>query len=185
MIAIVSGTNRPKSRSRVIAGVLEKAYREAGVEARVLDLHELPLELFSPEAYSKKPESFEKQFIEPILQAQGVHFVTPEYNGSFPGALKYFIDMLPFPASFEARPMALTGISSGRFGALRPVEQLQMVLGYRNAFVYPQRVFIASASQALGAEGVFADPALRERLEAQARGFAAFARKFSPGSSEE
>ena len=40
-----------------------------------------------------------------VLQAEGLIVVTPEYNGSLPGVLKYFIDMLKFPESFEQRPV--------------------------------------------------------------------------------
>ena len=68
--------------------------------------------------------------------------VVPEYNGSFPGILKYFIDLLPFPESFDCRPVSYVGVSAGQWGALRAVEQLQLVFGYRNAYVHPPRTFL-------------------------------------------
>ena len=55
--------------------------------------------------------------------------VAPEYNGSIPGALKYFIDLLPFPEAFEDRPVAFVGIASGRVGRFAyGIEHLQHVI---------------------------------------------------------
>ena len=100
----------------------------------------------------------------------------PEYNGGAPGVLKYFIDLLPFPESFEGRPVAFTGVAAGMFGALRPVEQLQQIFGYRNAYIYPNRVFIAGVHEVLTEDGKLTDEKLQLRLASQARGFAAFIR---------
>ena len=72
-----------------------------------------------------------------VLDAAGLHVVTPEYNGSFPGVLKYFIDMLKFPESFDRKPVAFLGEAAGTWGGLRSVEQLQMIFGYRNATSSP------------------------------------------------
>jgi len=58
-----------------------------------------------------------------VLMAAGLHVVLPEYNGSYPGVLKYFIDMLKFPESFENKPAAFVGVANGQWGALRAVEQ--------------------------------------------------------------
>jgi NAD(P)H-dependent FMN reductase len=103
--------------------------------------------------------------------------VTPEYNGSFPGVLKLFIDMLSFPDSLENKPVAFTGLAAGMWGGLRPVEQLQMVFAYRNAHAFPQRVFIPGVHGVLDAEGGFNDGELRQRLESQAEGFVTFVRQ--------
>lgn len=87
------------------------------------DLAELSPEIFSPTAYAEKPAAL-KKFTHAILAADGLVIVTPEYNGSLPGILKYFIDMLPFPESFEPRPVCFVGLADDIGGALRPVEQL-------------------------------------------------------------
>ena len=81
-------------------------------------------------------------FNESILQADGVIFVVPEYNGSFPGILKLFIDYLPFPNAFKGLPIAYVGESSGAFGAMRAVEQLQMIVAYRMGYSFAERLFI-------------------------------------------
>jgi NAD(P)H-dependent FMN reductase len=100
--------------------------------------------------------------------------VTPEYNGSFPGVLKYFIDLLKFPESFEQKPVAYVGESSGEWGGLRAVEQLQMVFGYRHAHQYPVRVFIPNVNKLFDAGGKLLDLSMDKRLAEQAKGFKSY-----------
>jgi len=173
MITLVIGTNRPGSNTRKVAAHIEEFYRELGVPLLVLDLAKLPPEIFSPVSYAEKPKSFQP-FADAILQSAGLHIVTPEYNGSVPGVLKYFIDMLKFPESFEHRPVCFTGLAAGMWGALRPVEQLQAIFGYRNAHLYPGRVFLPQINDLLDDSGRLKDAELLERLKHQAVGFVAF-----------
>jgi NAD(P)H-dependent FMN reductase len=173
MISLIIGTNRPGSNTRKIAAQLEEFYAELKVPLRVLDLAHLPPEIFSPGSYAEKPESFQP-FADAILQSDGLHVVTPEYNGGIPGVLKYFIDMLKFPESFERRPVCFTGLAAGIWGALRPVEQLQQIFVYRNAYLYPERVFLPQINSLLDASGRLKDAELSGRLKAQANGFTDF-----------
>lgn len=179
-ITLLSGTNRPGSNTRRITAVLEQLYRDADQPVRVLDLADLPPSVFAPEAYAEKPEAFEP-FAEAVLSSTGLHIVTPEYNGGFPGVLKYFIDLLPFPESFEHRPVAFTGLAAGQWGALRPVEQLQSIFGYRNAYLFPERVFIPGVGKLITSDGQLQDENLMIRLRQQVAGFSAFAARFASG----
>lgn len=172
-IVIISGTNRPGSNTRKVAAILEGFYKAAGFTPEILDLANLPADIFLPTSYADKPESF-AAFSDAVLAADGLHVVTPEYNGSLPGVLKYFIDMLPFPESFEGRPVAFTGLAAGQWGALRPVEQLQAIFGYRNAHIFPTRVFLPAINGLLSEEGRITDDDISDRLHAQAAGFGAF-----------
>jgi NAD(P)H-dependent FMN reductase len=176
MITLLIGTNRPGSNSRKVARHIEEIYAELKVPLRVLDLTHLPPEIFSPSSYGEKPKSFHP-FAEGILQSSGVHVVSPEYNGGIPGVLKYFIDMLKFPESFERRPVCFTGVAAGIWGALRPIEQLQAIFGYRNAFIYPERVFLPQINGLLDENGRLNNPELLDRLRKQATGFVDFVEK--------
>jgi NAD(P)H-dependent FMN reductase len=173
VIVIISGTNRPGSNTRKVAARVEAAYKASGVKTGLLDLADLPPEIFSPESYAAKPPGFSR-FTSAVLAADGLVVVTPEYNGSLPGILKYFIDMLPFPESFERRPVCFVGLSAGIWGALRPVEQLQAIFGYRNAYIFPERVFLPGINQLLDEAGLFTRPDIEKRLEKQAAGFVGF-----------
>ena len=173
MITLIVGTNRPQSNTRKVARHVEEIYADLKMPIHVLDLAQLPPEIFSPNSYAKKPKSFEP-FAEAILRSDGLHVVSPEYNGSVPGVLKYFIDMLKFPESFIQRPVCFVGLSAGTWGALRPIEQLQAIFGYRNAYIFPERVFLPGIRELLDESGRLKDPELLKRLQTQAEGFVDF-----------
>jgi NAD(P)H-dependent FMN reductase len=177
-ILLISGTNRPNSNAMKITRVLEREYRALDATVDVYSLADLPPEVFSPTSYAAKPAAF-VPVQQRVLAARGLHIVTPEYNGSFPGVLKYFIDMLKFPESFDRKPVAFVGESAGIWGGLRSVEQLQMVFGYRNSHIYPDRVFIPGVTSKLDADGNVIDPSIADRLKLQVAGFAKFAEQFS------
>jgi NAD(P)H-dependent FMN reductase len=105
--------------------------------------------------------------------------VTPEYNGGMPGVLKYFIDMLKFPESFERRPVCFVGVAAGQWGALRPVEQLQASFGYRNAHIFPERVFLPGVNGLLDERGKLNDDDIVGRLRKQAAGFVEFGNPYT------
>ncbi len=173
-ILIISGTNRPDSNTRKIVTQISEIYQELGDPAHILDLADLPPEIFSPESYGNKPDAF-APISKAVIEARGLHIVTPEYNGSVPGILKYFIDMLKFPESFERKPVAFTGLAAGMWGALRPVEQLQAIFAYRNAHLYPERVFMPLINDHLSDAGRLTNASWVERLRGQAEGFSRFA----------
>ncbi len=180
MMTLLAGTNRPGSNTRRVVAELETLYAALGVPVTVIDLAKLPLDVFLPSAYAEKPAGF-APFSDAILRASGLHVVTPEYNGGMPGVLKYFIDLLKFPESFERRPVCFTGVAAGMWGALRPVEQLQAIFGYRNAYLFPERVFIARAFEQFNESGRLKDEELLGRLRAQATGFVDFVERLGQG----
>lgn len=178
MIAIISGTNRPGSNTRKVAGIVDSIYQRHSITTSLLDLAQLPAAIFDPAAYAAKPAAF-APFSDNVLAADGLVIVTPEYNGGFPGVLKYFIDMLKFPESFEGKPVCFIGLAAGMWGALRPVEQLQQIFGYRNAHLYPERVFLPGIGRLLTEAGTIGDPDVLARLEKQAAGFDRFVRSLA------
>ena len=176
-ILIISGTNRPGANALRVAYLIKRHYQRTSAPAEVYSLAEMPREIFESSSYAAKPASW-LPVQQRVLDAAGLHVVTPEYNGGFPGVLKYFIDMLKFPESFDRKPVAFTGESAGIWGAIRPVEQLQHIFGYRNAHIYPDRVFIPGIVQKFDGDGKFLDSAIDERLAQQASGFVEFTRRF-------
>lgn len=173
-ILIISGTNRPGSNALRISKLLKASYKKADIACEILSLDALPPETFLPTSYASKPADVQA-IQQRVLDAVGLHLVVPEYNGSFPGVLKYFIDMLKFPDSFEKKPVAFVGESAGVWGGLRAVEQLQMIFAYRNAHPYPPRVFIPGVHGKLDANGQLTDADIAKRLDEQCVGFAKFA----------
>jgi NAD(P)H-dependent FMN reductase len=171
---IISGTNRPQSRSRQLAGLIQSLYRAEGEEVEIIDLAKLPLHLLDGSHYGKDTPPGVQEAIAKVGTSEGLIIVCPEYNGSMPGALKYFIDHWKYPESFEHRPVCFVGLG-GLFGGLRPVEHLQQVFGYRNAYVFPQRVFLSNVWNTLK-DGHLNDKMAMTLLENQAKGFTKFCR---------
>jgi len=77
MIIIISGTNRPGSNTRKVTSHVESVYATLGIPAQVLDLADLPPEIFLPSAYEKSPASF-KKLIDAILLDETGLFTSPD-----------------------------------------------------------------------------------------------------------
>ena len=171
-IVVVCGTNRDGALSRLLATEASECYTLLGNTVDILDMAELPPEILSGGVYKEKPASVQT-LVDRFLKAEGAVFVVPEYNGSYPRVLKLFVDMLPFPEGFDSRPCAFIGLAAGQFKSLRAVEHFQQVAGYRNAHVFPRRLFIGdSFSQFV--DGKLSDDELSKRLKEQAEGFCKF-----------
>src|SRR5262249_59779705 len=76
-------------------------------------------------AYNEDDEGNGSQPVEAfraaVADADAVLIVTPEYNGSIPGALKNALDWGSRPretAVFRGKPVAVIGASTGSFGGL-------------------------------------------------------------------
>ncbi|MGN8224870.1 NADPH-dependent FMN reductase [Gracilimonas sp. BCB1] len=172
-LKIISSTDRPSSNALKVSRYVKGLYEKKGVDTEVISLQDFPLEEVVGGRYGKKLPAIE-EFREPVLNADGLVFVIPEYNGSFPGILKMFIDYLPFPEAFEKMPMAFIGEANGAFGGLRAVEQFQMVANYRNALQFPERVFIPRVEKEFSETEGIKDDFKQSLLESQVENFVKF-----------
>ena len=171
-ILIVCGTNRSGALTRLLSQQVAEMYRSLSQQVDFLDMNELSADVLLPTAYKEKTPAVQS-LVDRFLTSEGVVFVIPEYNGSYPGILKLFIDMLPFPEGLDSRPCAFVGLAAGHFKSLRAVEHFQQVAGYRNAYIYPRRVFIGDSYSQFEDEKI-KDAELVERLNVQAKGFVDF-----------
>jgi chromate reductase len=172
LICIISGTNRPGSRTLQVSREIELMYHSEGQKTVLLSLESLDMRLVDGSQYSEHQPEVLRAAIETVNAAEGLVIVCPEYNGSYPGILKYFIDHWSYPLSFEARPVAFVGLG-GRFGGLRPVEHLQGVFGYRNAYIFPERVFLLNVFATVK-DGKILDTNVMDLLKKQTQGFVRF-----------
>lgn len=169
---VISGTDRADSNTLKISKYIQSLYKEAGEEVGLIDMREVRGELVTGPHYGNNQPSSLQSEISKVVSSDGLIVVCPEYNGSMPGILKYYIDHMKFPESFEYRPVAFVGLG-GMFGGMRPVEHLQQVFGYRNAFIYPQRVFLMNVFKVMK-DGNLMDPMMQDLLKAQVIGFQKF-----------
>lgn len=174
-IVVVCGTNREGALSRLLAKEICETYTNRDVSVDLIDMAELPPEILQPTAYKDQPPAV-ATIVERFLKSDGAVFVVPEYNGSYPGVLKLFVDMLPYPQGFDKRPCAFVGLAAGQFKSLRAVEHFQQVAGYRNAYAFPRRLFIGDSFKQF-VDGKLADDELTKRLDEQAEGFLGFVKR--------
>jgi chromate reductase, NAD(P)H dehydrogenase (quinone) len=152
MILIISGTNRNNSNTLKLAKYYQKTIVEKGEEAEIIDLTQLPENFIASDMYGKRSVEFQKTQ-DLVMQANKFLFVVPEYNGSFPGVLKLFIDGCKFPESFNDKKAALVGLSSGKYGNIRGIEHLTGVCNYINLHVLPLKIHIPAIHTELNEEG--------------------------------
>lgn len=172
---IIVGTNRPGSNSLIISQLIQKIYADLGETVDLIDLAQLEMGELEPAHLAGKkalPPKLQKA-INDVTQSDGLIVVTPEYNGGTPGVLKTFIDFWKFPESFESRPVAYVGVAAGIWGALHPVDHLSQIFGYRNAFQFPQKVYLKEIYKIMK-DGQLQDAFLLKMLQAQAAGFQKF-----------
>lgn len=114
------------------------------------------------------------EFCEQIADADGLVFVTPEYNYSLPGVLKNAIDWASRPAMnsvFKNKPCFVISVSGGALGGVRAQAHLKYILNgmLARVFVCPE-IVIPLANQKV-ANGHLQDESVIGFMEEQLRGF--------------
>ena len=154
MITIISGTNRPGSNTLKVAKYYQDTLAKKGEEANLFSLEELPENMIVSDLYGKRSAEFEK--IQQLMTATTKFvFIIPEYNGSFPGVLKVFIDACTFPDSFYDKKACLIGISSGKYGNIRGIDHFGGVCSYLHLHVLPLRLHIPAIKTELNEDNAF------------------------------
>lgn len=131
MITIICSTNRLESVSRKVTDIYRSLLKDSGESPEVIYLEDLPVDFTGTALYHNagKNEGF-NTFRDVMLKTQKMVFIVPEYNGSFPGVLKAFIDGLAFPKTFRNKKAALVGISSGVQGGGLALSHLTDIFNY-------------------------------------------------------
>jgi chromate reductase, NAD(P)H dehydrogenase (quinone) len=174
MITIISATNRPDSNSIQLAAYYQTLLKKEGIKSQIIDLTQLPENFIFSALYDNrgKDKDFNK-FVELIDLSEKFIFIVPEYNGSFPGVLKAFIDGLNFPKSFKDKKCALVGISAGVMAGALALSHLTDILNYLGMHVLAIKPRLPKIHQ-LFIEGKIKDPFLEELLETQAKAIIRF-----------
>ncbi|MDB4921613.1 NADPH-dependent FMN reductase [Mucilaginibacter sp.] len=146
LTTIISATNRPNSSTYKLAQYYQKKLKEKGLEAGILPLTQLPANIIESDLYGKRSAEF-KPIQDIVTQTEKFLFIIPEYNGSFPGVLKVFMDACSFPESFYEKKAALTGLSSGKYGNIRGIDHFTGVCHYMHLQVMPLKIHIGSINK--------------------------------------
>lgn len=143
MITVICGTNRPQNATRVFAKHYYHRIIDKQQHAQFLSLDDLPHDfVFNNAVFGVENLSLQQLVEKYIEKAEKLIIVSPEYNGSFPGVLKAFLDSF-FPKQIAYKKAALVGVSSGRAGNLRGMDHLTGVLNYLKVTVLPNKLPIS------------------------------------------
>ena len=130
-IAVVVGSLRKDSFNQKLAGALQKLFPAefSFTEVRIDDLP----------PYNQdddgQPSAQVTRLKGEISAAQGVLFVTPEYNRSIPGVLKNAIDHASRPygkSAWNGKPAVVIGASVGPMGTAMAQQHLRNILAHLN-----------------------------------------------------
>jgi NAD(P)H-dependent FMN reductase len=169
MITIISCTNRKFAISRQISELYQALLTRAGSDSHILDLQDLPPDFVGSAMYenSGSNQAF-NQLTELVVNSDKFVFVVPEYNGSFPGVLKAFIDGLDYPNPFKNKKCALVGLSSGVQGGALALSHLTDILNYLGMHVLALKVRMPGIER-IFSEGVISDKLVLELLDMQVK----------------
>ncbi len=128
-IAVIVGSLRRDSFNRRLATALAKL-GPGDFEFTQLSIADLPL--YNQDGDGKPPETVVRLKAQ-IKAAQGLLFVTPEYNRSIPGVLKNAIDQASRPygqSVWAGKPAGVIGASVGAIGTSMAQQHLRNILAY-------------------------------------------------------
>lgn len=164
MITVISCTNRANSNTLKVARHYVQLLEKQGVKCSLFSFEKLPANISSAEFFQHKTDNFQQLLSDYIVPAEKLVFIAPEYNGSFPGLLKVFLDAV-HPDMNRGKRTALIGVSSGRAGNLRGMEHLTGILNYLGMHVHPNKLPVSSVLTLLDSEGNFKDEGTKKALE--------------------
>ena len=139
-VALLSATHRPGSYTLRVAQYLAQRLEALQEASHLLDFRELPADFLVSDLFGARSAEF-VAWIAILQRCPTWIWVVPEYNGSFPGIAKVFIDALPREV-LRKRRAALVGVSDGRFGNLRGLDHLSTILHYCGMEVFAHRAHL-------------------------------------------
>lgn len=163
---IISGTNRSGSNTLKVARQYRELLKKKGVEATVVSLEGVDL--------NQKSQDWAEVEREVLVPTDKFIFILPEYNGSFPGALKTMIDLSDHRKVWPGKKALLTGVSTGRAGNLRGMDHLTGSLNYLQVHVHPNKLPISTVDKLLNGVGEITDQPTLRAIDQQLEQFIQF-----------
>ncbi len=162
-IMLISGSTRSGSANTAALRTVQAMAPEPITADMYEGLASLPA--FSPDQDERPPEPA-AELRERIATAGALLFCTPEYAGTLPGSLKNLLDWTVGGGEIYGKPVGWINVAVGGRGT-GAEEHLAMVLRYVGAVVVEQAcVRVPVPRDAVGSDGIIADPAIRAAFEA-------------------
>jgi chromate reductase len=169
-LLFVPGSLRTASSSRALSATLAQRLSDAA-DATLADPGRLP---HYNADLTDDPEV--ERFKQQVHAADGVVFITPEYNYSVPGVLKNAIDWASRPAFgsvFLDKPCFVITVSGGATGGVRAQAHLKYVLNGMLAKVFLTKEVVVAQANKKTQDGEFVDETVLAFSEEGLRSFIA------------
>jgi len=166
MYTIISGTNRNDSNTIKVAQYYQLLLKKKDIHANLLSLHGLNVLERNP-AFSEIEQ-------DDLIPAEKFIFISPEYNGSFPGVLKAMFDISEIKKTWWGKKALLTGVSTGRAGNLRGMDDLTGILHFMKVVVHPNKLPISVVDKLMDENGKLHDAATIAAIKTQVNEFIEF-----------
>lgn len=189
-VGVIVGSLRKGAYTRQMAGALQELAPEA-LQLFDIEIGDLPLynEDLETETSMREPSGLDTpaqwtRFRQQVQGADGIVFVTPEYNRSIPGALKNALDVGSRPwgkSAWDGKPAAVVGQSPGALGGMAAVHHLRQVMLAVNLAAMPHpEAYIPSVAGLFDQQGRLRDPRAREFISGFLQAFQAWLARFVP-----
>ena len=179
-IAIVTGSLRRDSYNKQLANAMRRLAPD-GFSFRDLRIDDLPLYNQDDDANQAEPV---KRLKKEIAAADGLIFVTPEYNRSIPGVLKNAIDHASRPygqSAWQGKPAGVIGASVGAPGTSMAQQHLRNMLAYLDVPTLGQpEVFLHVKDGFFDAGGDIANADTKRFLQGWMDRYVAWVKRFAP-----
>lgn len=163
-VAVIVGSLRKESFSRKLAKAIA-AVAPTHLKFDFVDIGQLQ---FFNQDLEATPSAEWTAFRDRVKAADGVLFVTPEYNRSIPGVLKNAIDVgsRPYGASvWNGKPAAVVSNSPGAIGGFGAYHQLRQSLVFLNMPTVNQpETYVGGVAAMFDESGELTNEATREFL---------------------
>lgn len=170
-IAVIVGSLRKESFSLKTAKALIALAPES-LSLEIINIADLPM--FNEDLEATPPNkwvAFRKQ----IIAADGLLFLTPEYNRSVPGVLKNAIDVGSRPYgenSWDGKPAAIVSVSIGNISGFGANHHLRQSLTFVNVPTMAQpEAYIGGAAALFDDKGELTNDATKEFLKSFMKAF--------------
>ncbi|MBO0905843.1 NADPH-dependent FMN reductase [Jiella sonneratiae] len=174
-ILILPGSARLGSYNRKLASEAMRILSVSDAVVSRIDLADYPLPIYDGDFEADTGVPQNAQLMAQRIAAQdGLLIVSPEYNASIPPLLKNAIDWTSRVRKVHERPVqpfkglvvGLASASPGRFGGMRGLEAIRLVMRALGAEVMTQQCLVPRAAEGFDEDGRLRDDVARTSLEA-------------------
>lgn len=174
MITLISATNNADSHTEIISRIYFNELKKFTDDVLFFSLEELDGLTINNFMYDKKIDEIKQLQDKYISPAQKFLFVIPEYNGSYPGVLKLFIDALDVKLSLYGKKAGIVGVATGRAGNLRGIDHLTAVLHHMHVAVLPKYFPLSNVQLELDENNQLKNPKTTVQFRQHAKAFMEF-----------